>query len=1591
MGKYKEKFRTIVVLLSTWAALLLAFFVYDQYYVAHQEEYFRDSGFRVLATLESDLNSLLVQTSNSVGAALKLVDPSLNKDDETERLRKARIYFRTYLRQIRVNAGNSAHRAAECNPNSLDWRVSAPGLQLDLMCVARNADNPSSQVGSSTEKTTDPEQRFYLAGLRVGDWIQRSFEEFEDNYFDVIVVADSEGEVLYQSGPSGLSVRAFGEVAEISHDKRRISDSSTSVQPSADNDAHGESTQTKTTNHNLKSFGALSASSGVGTIQLDGEDFLLFTQPIRPIEDMRFTNVKDQPRILVLAGLIRTLRFQSESRRLSYSSLIWGYLLVLTIFSLTWPLFKLQYMNSKERFKPKQGLYLCIAILSAAASLTLMLLNVSYASQTTKLIDGNLGLLADRIKRNAVNEMDLAFLQLESLKDEATKAVNRRPVEPPISANSQKPSPTAARQYQFANQLCSEINYLSSLYRDQATCGPISPSSQASNLPYPFFEFAVWADCDGIELAEFTTRHAATPATRLQQFAFFQKPISGANIIRDEQGYQLGVKPTDGERKNLTKGDIQSGCEANEKHLKLWEDFEQRHLEELISPNTGDTLVLLSAPFTHDDESNCTEIGTTAIIPNCEKIAVEALAFKPISLIDPIIPPHYNFAVIDRKCRVWFHGNSTRNLRENFCDESKDPTELTPWLKSGGDHPFNITYQGKDERAYLTDLPVGPITREGEAEEKLFLIVFREPGIDATENVAIMLVSGVLLAVYFTFLAVIAFCYLFYRKVRRRNYPPAFVWPDPKKAGIYVQIFLVNTLTLVIYHLGYTSLFGNRLLFLTTCVVAFVSLFTFLKLASPYRIFGRVNRRHILRLVTACFAACGCFAFLALVLEVLYARYFSPHVTGALKISELYEDLVICGILTIFGLVGFLLSGTQSYLKQWSIPRVLGYRVAWRGSLQSLAEKHFTTGYILVCTTLVIALSVIPVLGVFKYSYDSIRELSSKHEELSLSDRLEKRRERIRNYYSEAVRASPETIETRFDGIKKSVWQQVPNSGAPSEPDDIQELDRYDSLFFTVQNPPKMQDSAQKSVVIPKHQADGAASELSSPIRNFILEVLRIPSTQYGSDISRLAATRGIDSPTRWETYWTKEDENKFSLRWETYSRFPSFRIDPVNSASWVGMNGKSSAILYLTMAVLCLWLRKITQTLFPPHREVPIALSTVDWHDLTDIDRDYLVLGRAQSGKTDRMRSLTSPHDSSYCDLRLPSPRINPSVCSSLPVGMPPQDGQPDMVARVLILDHFEFNIKNPKSNYDRLTLLEGLPSNLRQVLVSTVDPLYYFTDEGSSVVSEGLTDCSCEQLLDRWSHILSKFKKVGLKDTNRRLFYEELRTFIKAHRGCGGEHATRDSKFVNNGDLRPLLNARPNCQQFALWIYRECRCTALLRSEGIQQLKGYSHSQQVSRDWLVRYIGSVMDAHYHVIWSDLTRRERTVLYQLALDGWANPHPENERAIEQLERKGLISKRLMFCVMNSSFSNFVRSTEHLDEIRAMNAEAAESSWQAAKIILVAVAVGFFVWLLWAEAELFRIGMAYLAAIGAVITTAVNFFSGSKRTSTPSTSEATSV
>ena len=97
--------------------------------------------------------------------------------------------------------------------------------------------------------------------------------------------------------------------------------------------------------------------------------------------------------------------------------------------------------------------------------------------------------------------------------------------------------------------------------------------------------------------------------------------------------------------------------------------------------------------------------------------------------------------------------------------------------------------------------------------------------------------------------------------------------------------------------------------------------------------------------------------------------------------------------------------------------------------------------------------------------------------------------------------------------------------------------------------------------------------------------------------------------------------------------------------------------------------------------------------------------------------------------------------------------------------------------------------------------------------------------------------------------------------------------------------------------------------------------------------------DSYYYSIWTTLSKAEKFILYDLAIDGFVNV--KNEKAIRALMQKGLIVYKDNLKVMNESFNNFVLTVVNRDMDRAMRREIEKhGTWNILQIALLMVIMG---------------------------------------------------
>ena len=1002
-----------------------------------------------------------------------------------------------------------------------------------------------------------------------------------------------------------------------------------------------------------------------------------------------------------------------------------------------------------------------------------------------------------------------------------------------------------------------------------------------SLIKYPYFEIAFWVDRSGKQTRKFDIRPAPTPVVYVGSLPFFAKALPDPEAVLPASVAFEGPSSTS------------AGSDST------------YYLDPGISPTTTEFTPVLASGYTRSSKGD----------------VVQAMVVRPMSLIDPVLPPGYGFAVIDSSCAVLFHSESFRDMKENFCQESKGTSELKPWLFGGIDSAIDISYAGQPERAFISPMNIADMKAMGASTKvtmpqfaggPAYLVVFRTADYALTLNLTIMVVCSLLLGGYFIVILLLITFDISLRGPMQLVTAPRQMWPCSENSLKYVHIFIANAVLLTLYWLLYSQLYEAPLLALTLCLAILAPLLWFLKLSCEAKVLVRFGA-----------------TLLVLSFAGLLANFIrSIHLNNSESWNDWWRLFLF---IAVAGLTAILLS--RSSRSNRYLARTMSQHLLARTT--KFITVRFATTYSLAILTVITATSMIPCVGCFKFAYDMVSETAIKHDEIMLSKSLLTRQERIRRYYLDLIPAysqSPSDADPNLR-IKQTATRRLRET-----------LDRYDiassthDFGFTYANEPgaRLHATSEKKATV---REVGLSEFVEKAIGN---AVLHFPANNLGSQMSKLGVAATNDSEIASDYQFDEPEPNMFILSWNRGSDLPpDFRITGAYP-TWKGFLWWGYGLTLSLWIVLAFWLTSLVRKIFLTDVQPPTESADLGWTSASDIRGNYLVIGLAESGKTRDLLSIPGILPENQIDLRLKLKSLTPGA--ALPA--------PSSPGAVVVVDHFEFNLNDPDANLIRLNLMEHLlyETECRILLVSSVDPLFFFTEGAPGVITNSSDAELSRRLLDRWARVLCNFQKVRVGSGRDVEFIRKVHQFIRQHK----DH-----------------------RKFALLVKKECNATARLRRIGVDILDNFNDKVPLTRNLLISLVLDRAAEYYRVLWSGLTSSERLVLYQLALDGWANP--KNTAALQQLESKLLICRMPMFRIMNMSFRRFVGSSEHISEIEQWEKQQKRSTWRAVRLMLVGLFLLLVVWLLHSQAALSQEVTAYVAGIATLVTAVSTLFTKSEK------------
>ncbi|OQW31587.1 MAG: hypothetical protein A4E19_08215 [Nitrospira sp. SG-bin1] len=587
--------------------------------------------------------------------------------------------------------------------------------------------------------------------------------------FDDLLLADKKGNVLFQSGDSGLQ---FAQADRLIAGGKNASERGTSTLKfvSANGKDIGE-VEPQITIGRKEGSNLLKKVPVREEVAVGDRNLLVFALPVNlPIvESEQLSGEKEQEKRpeasllveadYVLVGVIGKDRFRNETWQLSPSILLMLLLIaLLTLLSL--PLLKLLLMTPQDQWTIRDFALVVGASIIGTGLLTLSLVDSGVFWWKKSLVDDELKEFAASIHKHVNTEIDGALKVLKDFDgiraqqiEKDVKVIGEEEDETPCYKKKRSFPPPVAR-----------INILKSEAPD----------------PYRFFDSVFWINCGGKLVEHWDTRTKAN---------YFLPVVTNLS----DRAYFIDIV-----------------------EKRSW----QRSKETVKNKEESKTPFILEPVFSRLDGSNTAvlAIQSKVIGSGLHDITVAGLESRFLSLFEPIIPPGTGFAVVDMNGRVLFHSQGQRNLREHFFEEIDDNKKLKALINARAQDCENGTYGGNAHRFCVSEFKDIPWS----------LVVFKNMEPLRTANLQAVTVACFLFAIYTLVLLIVMIAGLVVARMRRQTVP-TMLWPSKKQHDSYVGgasvallLFFSGLITLWLFPPHYAFVLGVIILPLWGIIAAVV-------------------------------------------------------------------------------------------------------------------------------------------------------------------------------------------------------------------------------------------------------------------------------------------------------------------------------------------------------------------------------------------------------------------------------------------------------------------------------------------------------------------------------------------------------------------------------------------------------------------------------------------------------------------------------------------------------------------------------------------------------------------------------------------------
>ncbi len=604
-----------------------------------------------------------------------------------------------------------------------------------------------------------------------------------EEIFADLLLADSDGNVIYQKPSNKHATSLKFQLLDILFKHQNSPPSIPTAERASSFPSKGKR-EVEISKANL-----LRQVPAKSSIPFGDETFLFFTQP----GHLPFPHVKNgtEDIVFILGGLVPSRTFRAHAMEIPTPILLPS---VFAFFALTFslPLLKLWAMGPKDRLTIIDVVSLMFFSLMGTALLTFGLADLYAYFSAEKKLDVQLEVVSKHIKSGFVHELQLILNELDHQDENYASAyeicsedkgseivrpdflkyfwTNSNPILASCLDGKENSALEGFNEIPAANETKEprEVN-----------------DGNNSNLEYPYFNGLFWITLGGKVSNYFTIAKTGVNSPNLKERPYVQRVLE--NRLYDlNSGHQETPNPS-------------------------------FFIQPIYSWTSGKNEVIVSIASKANEAGNSKE--------GQDHVAVAAMEGKLLSLMYPVVPPGFGYAIIEENGKVLFHSDIKKNLRENLFNETNQNRRLHSLVLARNTAFADVRYAGNDSQFYIA-----PLGDEG-LTLPWTLIVYRDKNLLRTANGVALFIATVLFALYATvILGGVLFAFLIVGDLKSGQ--AAWMWPKKEYHKRYTVIASINSFLVLS--------FGGLLLHGDQQAILFRSLaFAFIGIAVMYLILNQ--------------------------------------------------------------------------------------------------------------------------------------------------------------------------------------------------------------------------------------------------------------------------------------------------------------------------------------------------------------------------------------------------------------------------------------------------------------------------------------------------------------------------------------------------------------------------------------------------------------------------------------------------------------------------------------------------------------------------------------------------------------------------------